>query len=265
MKTGIQKATQKLGQIILQNSPTILTGLSVAGLFTTVIMAVKATPKALQLIKEEEDYREDACMVSQGVDPDLLTKLDVIHITWQCYIPAMIMGGVTIACIIGANSIHLRRNAALASVYSLTEATLKEYQAKVVETLGEKKAQNIKDEIAKDTIKNHPLNDKEIIITGKGDTLCYDVLSGRYFKNDIENIRKTQNDLNRDLMSEMFISLNEVYYALKLSNTKMGNDVGWNIDDGMIDFNFSSQLTEDGVPCLVVDYSVGPRFDYRNR
>ena len=62
---------------------------------------------------------------------------------------------------------------------------MKEYQAKVVETLGEAKARKIKDEIAKDKVKNDPISNKEVIITGKGDMLCYDVLSGRYFKNNI--------------------------------------------------------------------------------
>lgn len=49
--------------------------------------------------------------------------------TWQCYLPAAIMGGLTIACAISINLCH---NAALASVYSLTELALKENQAKVV-------------------------------------------------------------------------------------------------------------------------------------
>ena len=63
----------------------------------------------------------------------------------------------------------------------------------------------------------------------------------------------------------MYITLNDVYYALGLSNTKMGDDLAWSVEDGMIDFNFSSQLTEDGIPCLVVDYTIGPRFDYNAR
>jgi hypothetical protein len=52
--------------------------------------------------------------------------------TWQRYLPAAIMGGLTIACVIDANSNNLRYNAALASVYSLTELALKENQTKVV-------------------------------------------------------------------------------------------------------------------------------------
>lgn len=257
MKTnGITKVTKNLGSIISKNSPTILTGLSVAGLVTTTILAVKATPKALMILENEREYRED----NDVTEP--IAKMDAIKLTYKCYIPAAIMGAVTITCIVSANSISLRRNAALASVYSLTEATLKEYQSKVVETIGATKERTIKDEIAKDKITKDPVEGKEVILTGNGETLCYETISGRYFKSDIEKIRKAENKLNRDLLDDMFISLNDVFYELGLENTKMGDEVGWLTDDGMFGFDFSSQLCKGGIPCLVIDYQRTPRYDY---
>ena len=126
MKTN---GLQKIGHAISQNSPMILIGLSVAGLVTTTVMAVRATPKALELIKEERLTRadNDENFIYGGTP---LPKMDAIKVTWKCYMPAVGMGIVTIACIIGANSINLRRKAALASVYSLTEATLKNIRLK---------------------------------------------------------------------------------------------------------------------------------------
>lgn len=269
----------KFGRAFAKNSPTILTGISVAGLISTVVMAVQATPKALGMLDDEVFRRYEESLVdkdisymeylncSEGYSVQdrirTLPKLDLIRLTWRCYMPSILMGGLTIGCIVGANSINLRRNAALASVYSLTETALKEYQAKVVETIGENKEQKIRDDIHKDKVAKDPVNNKEVILTGKGDTLCYDVLSGRYFKNDIENIRKIQNELNRDLLTEMFISLNDVYYAFGLAGVKTGNDMGWNVDEGLIEFSFSSQLA-DGIPCLVIDYSAEPKYNYRD-
>jgi len=262
---------QKIGQVLVKNSPTILTGLSVAGLVTTTLMGIKATPKAFELLTEEQQKRRNTHM-REGLDPDkhldsgTLTKKDIIKLTWKCYIPTVVMGTLTITCIIGANSINLRRNAALASIYSLSEAALKEYQAKVVETIGKNKERAIKDEIAKDRITKNPVSDKELIITGAGETLCYDSLSGRYFKSDIEQIRRVLNDLSRDLLTDShgFITLNEVYIGLGLKGTKMGEMVGWHIDDGLIDPDFSTQLTENGTPCLVLDFSVEPRYGYKD-
>jgi hypothetical protein len=61
----------------------------------------------------------------------------------------------------------------------------------------------------------------------------------------------------------MYISVNDFYYEIGLGNTKIGNDLGWHVDNGLIDLEFSSQLADDGTPCLVLDYRVAPRYDYR--
>lgn len=173
------------------------------------------------------------------------------------------MGLLTAGFAIGANSINQRRLAALATICSLTEATLKEYQKKVVETIGEKKAKEIKEEIYKDKLVANPVTKQGLVITGKGNTLCYEVISGRYFMSDIENIRKAQNELNHNFLTDMFLPLNEVYYALGLLETKLGNDLGWDLSNGLLEFDFTSRLTADGVPCLVIDYSEEPRYNFR--
>lgn len=253
-----QPATKKIGEVILKNSPAILTGISVAGVITTTIMAVQATPKAMRLISDKR-YPQ----VTDGEEfsgPKELTKKEMVQTVWKCYIPTTIMGGMTIACIIGAHSVNHKRNAALASLYSLTEKSLREYQEKVIETIGENKEKKVREEVAKKTLKDNPVITKEVIITGKGEMLCYDTLSGRYFKSDVEKIRQALNKLSRDLMSDMFVSLNDIYYELGLSSTKLGDMMGWHIDDGLIEPSFSSHLAEDGTPCLVLDFSIEPRY-----
>lgn len=249
MKANIFKEVSKN---VSKNSPVILTSISVVGVATTAILAVKATPKAMRLIEELEEQKQEL--------QEPVTKKDIIKETWKCYIPAMVVGGATVACIIGSTSISTRRNAALASVYSLSEKAMKEYQAKVVETIGEKKNQEIKDKVAAEKLKRDPVGDKEIVITGNGEMLCYDALSGRYFKSDIEKIKSSINQLNRDLLSEMYLTLNDVYYTLGLAGTKLGDQMGWHVDNGLIDPRFSSQLTENGVPCLVLDFTVEPKY-----
>ena len=99
-------------------------------------------------------------------------------------------------------------------------------------------------------------------VVEKGNTLCYDSISGRYFKSDIEKIKKAENELNKKMLNEMYLSLNEFYDELGLRPTSLGNELGWNIDDGLIDIHFSSQLSEDDQPCLVLDYCVAPRYGY---
>lgn len=164
---------------------------------------------------------------------------------------------------IGASSANAKRNAALATAYTLSESTLRDYQKKVVETIGEKKEQSVRDAVAKDRIEKTPVTTREVIVTEKGNALCLDYVSGRYFRSDRDTINRAINELNRRLRDEMYISLNDFYYELGLSSTGLGDQLGWNIDNGYIEPDFSSQLADDGTPCLVISYLVEPRYDYR--
>lgn len=253
-----------------KHSPEILTWVGIAGMITTTVLAVRATPKALILIEEEKrrqnkELYEDAERKRLDSHPkvDQLKPIELVRTTWTCYIPATITGALSIACLIGASSVNIRRNAALAAAYSLSESALKEYQEKVIETIGEKKEQEIRDAVAKDKIQRDPVVNKEVIITGRGETLCYDTITSRYFKCDIEKLRRVENELNKRLISEMYISLNEFYYEIGLRSTDIGDDLGWNLADGFINLEFSSQLAEDETPCLVIRYRVAPRYDFR--
>ena len=254
-----------LGKAARKHSPEILTGIGIAGMISTTVLAVRATPKALMLIEEKKREKKFA-VIKDGGDPEL-TKIEVVKTAWKPYIPATVTGAASVACLMGASSVNARRNAALAAAYALSETTLADYKEKIVSTIGEKKAQEVKDAIAKDKVENDPVSHKEIVITGKGETLCYDALSGRYFKSDIEYIRRAVNNLNERLLFDTHISLNEYYEEIGLEEIfPMGENLGWTVDPdsankGLIELDFSSQLA-GGTPCLVVGFSNAPRYDY---
>lgn len=239
---------------LAKHSPAILTALGITGMIGTTVLAVKATPKALDLIENKKEE----------LDKDKLTVVETVKATWKCYVPAAITCATSAACLIGASSVHTKRNAALATAYKLSESALIEYRDKVVETIGEKKEQSVRDAIAKDHVEKNPVTNNEVIITDKGYTLCYDELSGRYFYSDIEKIKKAANELNRQMLNDMYVSVNELYYELGLEGTKLGEQMGWNVDRGLIDLKFSATVSADDRPCIVLDYRVPPMYDYQN-
>lgn len=255
----IKEIAKNLGGVISKNSPSILTGMAVGGLISTAVLAVKATPKAFSLLNEEWDI--SAKRRNDKPWPwNYLSVREVIRITWKCYVPAVGVAAASIACIIGANHISLRRSAALASVYTVTEAAFREYQAKVAETIGRNKELKVRDEVSADRVKTNPPSTNEIIITGKGEVLCLESLSGRYFKSNIEQIRRVINDSNHALLTgDNFISLNELYYDLGLKGTDLGDLLGWDLDK-QIAPNFSTTLTDEGEPCIVLNFEVKPKF-----
>lgn len=252
------KAVMKSVQLdIHKNAPLILTIAGVTGLVTTTVLAVKVTPRALELIEKEKHIRKETGNTEE------LTKLDIVKTTWTCYVPVVISGTAAAACIIGANSINGRRNVALATAYSLSESALSEYKSKVVETLGEKKEkEQIHDEIMKDRIKKDPPRGNQVIMAG-GDTLCYDSLTGRYFRSSIEKVKAVTNDLNYSMLTEMYIKLNDYYDELRIPYAEVGDYLAWDVEDGKIEPIFTAQMTDEGVPCLVVSFQNPPKYrDY---
>ena len=255
-KPNMTNLFKSVKMVVTKHSPEILTGIGIAGMITTTILAVRATPKALDLVAKAEDEKFD------NGNGEHLTKVEIVKTAWKPYIPAAITGVTSVICLIGANSVNTRRNAALATAYNLSATALSEYKDSVIKTIGEKKEQAIKDKIAKDKVEKDPVSKSEVIVTGKGNTLCYDAFNSRYFYSDIDQIKRAINELNRTMLSQMYVSLNDFYDELNLRHSGNGYDLGWKLDDGLVEVDFSSQLSDDGRPCLVLEYMVAPRYDY---
>ena len=254
-KEGLKRTIKNAERVLTKYSPGILTGIGIAGMIGATFMAVKATPKALYLIetkKEESEVEE-------------LTPVETIKTCWKCYIPATLTTVLSAVCLIGASTVSAKRNAALATAYSISEAALREYQEKVVEVVGEKKEKAVRDAVAKDQIERDPVTKSEVvIIDSNSNTLCYEPLSGRYFKSTIDKIKKAEIKLDRQMIQEMYVSLNDFYWEIGLDETDLGDKMGWNLSKGYMDLSFSSQLADDGTPCAVIVYGIPPVYDYQN-
>lgn len=252
MTKSVAQFAKGVQTTLTKHAPEILTGIGIAGMFTTTVLAVKATPKAVQLIDERK----------RDLKAETLPPIETIKTCWKCYIPAAVTGVASATCLIGASSVSAKRTAALAAAYHISETALTEYRNKVLETIGEKKEKVVREAIAKDKIEQKPVSKNEVVITPRGNTLCFDSISGRYFRSDIDIIKRAENEINKRMLDEMYISLSEFYDELGLDHTSISDELGWKLDDGLIELIFSSQIADDGTPCIVVDYRVAPRYDY---
>ena len=243
---GVVKIAQRT---VVKHAPEILTGIGIAGMITSTVLAVKATPRALTLLEEVKRSKEE---------PEL-KPTEVVKATWKCYIPAAVTAVASTACLIGASSVHLRRTAALATAYELSKTALAEYSDKVVEVVGEETEQRIREQIDKDRVEKNP--PPEAMITSGADTLCYDALSGRYFFSNVNEIDRAINMVNRNLLSDLYVSLNEFYDELGQDHTALGDTLGWNLDDGRIDISYRT-ITEDNRDVTIISYSVAPKYNY---
>ena len=180
MKTKlVSSISKKIPIAIKKHSPEILTGVGIAGMIAGTVLAVKQTPKALELMGEKKEE----------LGEEKLTVIEVVKTTWKCFLPIVVIDTISIICLIGADSVNLKRNMALMTTYALSETALKEYKDKAIEIVGEEKNREIIDAVAKDKISQNPVSKQEVIVTGKGNVLCYETLSGRYFESDINALR----------------------------------------------------------------------------
>ena len=249
-KANLARFANNVRGVLHKHTPGILTGIGIAGMVTTTIMAVKATPKALKKCEEVRQEIEEP------------TKIDYVKATWRCYIPAAITGSLSAACLIGASSVSARRNAAFMTAYNISRTALTEYKEKVVETIGEKKEQLVRDKIAEDKFHKDSVENHEVIVTGRGNTLCYDMMFGRYFRSDLDLIGKAINRINREVVSYGYVSLNDFYDEVDLEPVIMGSKLGWNFDDGEIKIEPGYGRADNDEPCITISFNVPPHYGF---
>lgn len=259
-KQTLSKFARDMQTSLSRHSPEILMAIGITGMITTTVLAVKATPKAIRLMEERKNELE----------VESLTPVETVKATWKCYVPAAISGVTSVACLIGSHSVNARRNAALAAAYKLSETAFSEYREKVVETIGEKKERVVRDKVSEKQVKDNPISRTEVIVTGKGQTLCFEPLSSRYFYSDLEKIKRAENKLNKDIITDPFdtgVTVNDFYEEIGLPTTATGDGLGWNLRIGMIDIYPSAQMAEEGTehegePCIVLNYANPPKYEF---
>lgn len=253
-KSMIKATANAVKGIVNKNAPQILAGVGVLLGVGAVCEAVHATTKAVKTVEEKKEESEDK-----------LTKVEIVKATWKHYVPTACLAASSAACVIGSVHISMRRLASMTLAYTMSEKSFKEYKDKAKEFLGEKKEEELRGAIEQDRINANPPDERLIRRAKGGVALCLDKYSGQYFYSDADTIKRTCNELNRCLFADYFVSYNDYCALMDLEMTKFGDEWGWNANDGdMIEPDFTSELTPEGTPVLVVDFIVGPRPNFRN-
>ena len=243
-----------------RNGSTILTCVGAAGVVATAVMAVKATPKASMLIEKAKEEKGES-----------LTKFEIVKVAGPSYIPSIITGAATIACIFGSNIISKRQQATLMSAYALLDNSYKEYKKKTDELYGEEAGKHIREEIAKDKYTGDDAledNEKE---------LFYDFYSGRYFESTKEAVMWAEYETNRALFVNGGVGINEFYEFLdneKVRPRPEYDNIGWSCCQmeemywhPWIEFDHSETIIDDsdsheGMPCTIIYMPLEPVMDF---
>lgn len=273
-KLNVKQCFKMAKKVVQKKSPEILTGLGIAGMITTVVLAVKATPKALDLIDEEVE-KQNSKLSQEAYDSgqstanqiNKLKPVETVKVAWKPYIPALLLGSASVGCLIGANTVSARRHAALYSAYELSKTAYNELNEKVTEVVGEKKVTEIKQKLAEDKVnKVSPEGTIEkksnVVIAGDGDTWFIDAMSNQPFLSSKNKLDAAANELNRKMRSDMYVSLSQFYDEIGIEHTGTSDYIGWRIDKEYIDVVTSDAIVKDGKVYVVMDFLSRPEYGY---
>lgn len=244
---------KRVAKLTADNSPALLSAMAITGTLTTAYLTAKATFKAAEIIGDEAEKR----ILHEIPENRVFPTKDKVKLVWAQYLPPAGMAVTTIGCIVFAHTISTKRLAGMVAAYSLSEKRFAEYKEKALEKFGVNKEQAMRDEIAQERVNTHPPAHQALIMGG-GDSLFMDSMSGRYFRSDMETIKKAMNDINYKIISDMYATLSDFYDKIGLAETKYSDEVGWDTDT-RLDLHFSTTMTDDGRPAIVVDFFAAPK------
>lgn len=240
----MKKLLPKPQLFLKRNSSTILTIVGAVGVVATGVVTAKCTIKALDLLAEAEDEKQDD-----------LTEMEVLQTAAPAYIPAVLAGAATITCMFGANVLNKRQQASLMSAYALLDRAYKDYKDKVVELYGEDSREKIKKAIVNGiypTPDNSPHN--KALYVGGDLPLYFDMYSMRYFnatKEEVEYAEKTF----KHCVATGYACINDFYELLGIEPIEHGNDFGWFAYTDEVEFIHTMSTSDDGLECCIIDIS----------
>lgn len=234
-----------------KNKPGIAIGLGLSSMFMATLTGIRYAPEARDALEAKKE--------ELGVDK--LSAVDTVKTVGLYFLPPIIFTGTGIFLILKGNQMNLDRGAAAMAAYAISESTLREYREKTREIVGEKKEKDIREAVGKDIMTHNPAVPGTIIVTGKGDCLCFDNIARQHFMSSKTKIESIINQINYDMLHGCdTITLNEYCLRMGLEEVELGQELGWDVNsNGLISVSFTSSLTEDGTLFLVIEHNTIPK------
>lgn len=272
-----------VGKAANKNGATVLTVLAAIGVIATGVLAAKAKPVADDRVaRAKEDKAMKEAEESGGKMPDFdgtkLTFFEKFKAAAPAYVMTIIVGGITIFCVVGSHVMSVRQIGDLAAGYNVAQVINQKYEKyseKVKEVVGEEKEAEIRKEVNHEVTKEriesiYTISERDIskvaIFTGDGMQLFYDPFSDRFFYSSREAIKDGIHNLIQTGPS--FVTMNDIYEYIHLPSCRAGDYLGWNMNSrfNCIEPTFSGayDLTKDGFSYIELGFYDEPRTPAEN-
>lgn len=299
-KENFNRGLAKIKMGVNQHSPELLLVAGVATFVGTVVVACKSTVKAADIIADHNETMEAANELHNRIEAgetelaerysDQDYKNEVIRTTVETgvaltktFAPAVILGGVSLACFLSSYGIMKKRYTAVVVAYKAVDTAFKQYRSRVVEKLGAEADQEFRYGLRKDKVETKYIDENGKEKKKKEEVTTFDpnAMSGyaKIFDESNINWEKSpemnkqfillqQNYLNSLLQANGYVFLNDAYKALGFPKTDAGQIVGWSLKENpgsYIDFGLFTgrERTNDFINgyerSVILDFNVdGP-------
>lgn len=264
LNQALQTVCRGSERFVKRNASTILTCIGAAGVVATAVLAVRATPKALDVI-----HQENAVRAKNSEEP--VKGVEIVALTWQGYIPAAATGAATIACIFGANILNRHQQATLASAYALVSRQFRDYKNKVKELYGQEAHEKVLSSLAVEKPEAPciygSMSGRDFDFGGISDEprLFYDAFSERYFQATVPQVILAEYHTNRNFqLMGGEIPVEQFYTFLGLDTPDDLKGLSWFVSDyyTFIDFTHTRAMIDDGingeVECWIIEMEFPP-------
>ncbi len=234
-----------------KHSSGLLCIVAAGGVIATAILTAKETPKAMKILEQKKAEKKEN-----------LTVIETVKAVAPCYVPAVVSGLMTVACIMGASVLSKKQQAAITSAYALVSSNYKRYSSKLKELYGDEAHKKILESISAEDAEKVDICSYTYFDGGSlgfGDVeeetiLFYEPYSNRYFKSTLYGVLQAEYHINRNFVLGADITLNDFYSFLGIEKIDGCDLVGWSGADGYewIDFTNVCSALEDGTPYYII-------------
>ena len=246
----------KIQYFLKKNSTLIMTITASCGVIVTTVLAVKATPKAIKLLKEAEKEKGEP-----------LTVIEKVKYGWRPYVPCGFSALGTIACVISIEYFNHKKQVSLVSAYTLLENSFNQYRDNIKEICGPDV-----DFLARQEIVRARYDKDELMATENDEeVLFFDYQGMRFFKSSFHNVIRAEHQLLEALEARGYACLNEYYDYLGIPKLDYGYQLGWGDYESCdpynvksLEFNYEQIMMgkDKDIPCWIITASMPASFDY---
>lgn len=243
----------KVQYFLKKNSSLIMTVVASSGVIVTTILAVKATPKALELLNEAEEEKGDE-----------LTTIEKIKYGWKPFIFCGVSALSTITCILSIEYLNTKKQASLISAYTLIDNAFNQYRDNIRQLYSEEA-----DQLALQEIVRAKYDPETEAFPSEGEELFFDYQGMRFFVSTFTNVMQAECKFKEALMVRGYACINEYYDYLGVPKIDYGYQLGWSDIESCdpynvkeLDFTYEPTIVGGSIKCFIINTNIPASFDY---